>query len=69
MVARFAGTFWLLVQYAQAFLPLGRERRLGESFEALADALDNEYAIIDATIVRAHQLSAGGLKKGGSTKP
>ena len=25
-VARFAGTFWRLVQYAQAFLPLGGER-------------------------------------------
>ena len=31
----------------------------------MADAPDNEYAIIDATIVRAHQLSAGGLKKRG----
>ena len=34
-------------------------------FKALADAPDNEYAMIDATIVRAHQLSAGALKKGG----
>ena len=34
-VARFAGTFWRLVQYAQALLPLGRERRLGESFQDL----------------------------------
>ena len=31
----------------------------------MADAPDNENAIIDATIVRAHQLSAGGLKKRG----
>ena len=33
-------------------------------FEALADDPDNEYAMIDATIVRAHQHSAGAKKKG-----
>ena len=38
-------------------------------FKALADDHDNEYAMIDATIVRAHQHSAGALKKGGLTKP
>ena len=38
-------------------------------FKALADDADNEYAMIDATIVRAHQHSAGALKKGGATKP
>jgi transposase len=38
-------------------------------FKALADDPDNEYAMIDATIVRAHQHSAGALKKGVSTKP
>lgn len=32
-------------------------------FEALAQDADNEYAMIDATIVRAHQHGAGG--KGG----
>ena len=32
---RFATTFWRLVQYAQAFLPLGGERCLGESFQGL----------------------------------
>jgi len=32
-------------------------------FEALAQQADNEYAMIDATIVRAHQHSAGA--KGG----
>jgi len=30
---------------------------------------DNEYAMIDAAIVRAHQHSAGARKKGVSTKP
>ena len=34
-------------------------------FEALAQDADNEYAMIDATIVRAHQQSAG-AKGGGS---
>ena len=34
-------------------------------FEALAQNADNEYAMIDATIVRAHQHSAGG--KGGAS--
>ena len=38
-------------------------------FKALADDPDNEYAMIDATIVRAHQHSAGALKKGGKTTP
>jgi len=33
-------------------------------FERLAADADNEYAMIDATIVRAHQHSAGALKKG-----
>src|SRR3979490_2366392 len=38
-------------------------------FKVLADDPDNEYAMIDATIVRAHQHSAGARKKGVSTKP
>ena len=32
-------------------------------FEHLADAADSEYAMIDSTIVRAHQHSAGAAKK------
>ena len=35
-------------------------------FEALAQDADNEWAMIDATIVRAHQHSAGA--KGGIQK-
>jgi transposase len=38
-------------------------------FKTLADDPDNEYAMIDATIVRAHQHSAGARKKGAVTKP
>ena len=33
-------------------------------FEVLASDADNEYAMIDSTIVRAHQHSAGAQKKG-----
>lgn len=32
-------------------------------FEYLADEADNEYAMIDSTIVRAHQHSTGAVKK------
>ena len=32
-------------------------------FQHLAGDADNEYAMIDSTIVRAHQYSAGALKK------
>jgi len=32
-------------------------------FEHLASAADNEYAMLDSTIVRAHQHSAGAPKK------
>jgi transposase len=33
-------------------------------FEEMAKEADHEYAMIDSTIVRAHQHSAGALKKG-----
>ncbi len=33
-------------------------------FQALSADADNEYTLIDATIVRAHQHSAGARKKG-----
>ena len=38
-------------------------------FELLASEADNEYAMIDSTIVRAHQHSAGARKKGANRKP
>ncbi len=37
-------------------------------FRHLAGEADNEYAMIDSTIVRAHQHSAGAQKKRGKTK-
>ena len=39
-------------------------------FAALSAEADNEYAAVDATIVRAHQHSAGARKKGATaTRP
>ena len=38
-------------------------------FEDLAQDADNEYALIDSTIVRAHQHSAGAKKGGSAVKP
>ncbi len=52
-----------------------RHTRWGESgvwenlFKHLAADADNEYAMIDSTIVRAHQHSAGAKKKKAKTKP
>src|SRR3712207_6138236 len=37
-------------------------------FEHLAAEADNEYAMIDSTIVRAHQHAAGARKKGATTR-
>jgi hypothetical protein len=37
-------------------------------FEVLAADADNEYAMIDSTIVRAHQHSAGAQKKTAKTR-
>jgi len=38
-------------------------------FRYLAADYDNEYMMIDSTIVRAHQHSAGALKKGARIRP
>ena len=40
----------------------------GKIFKHLASDADNEYGMIDATIVRAHQHSAGAVKKRMTTK-
>ena len=37
-------------------------------FQPLAGEADNEYAMIDSTIVRAHQHSAGAIKKAAGTR-
>ena len=49
----------------------GRWARTGvwaRIFAHLAGAADNEYAMIDSTIVRAHQHSAGAAKKVAATR-
>jgi transposase len=38
-------------------------------FKVLSEDSDSEYAMIDSTIVRAHQHSAGAQKKRGKPKP
>jgi len=38
-------------------------------FSHLASDADNEYAMIDSTVVRAHQHSAGAQKKRATIKP
>ncbi len=38
-------------------------------FKTLAEDHDNEYMMLDSTIVRAHQHSAGARKKTARTKP
>ena len=50
----------------------GRRAKAGvweRVFKHLADGADNEYAMIDSTVVRAHQHSAGAAKKGAATRP
>jgi transposase len=37
-------------------------------FRHLAGDADNEYAMIDSTVVRAHQHSAGAVKKGATRR-
>ena len=64
-VEGFAGTLWRLSGRAhalQSLEPHGGWKRL---FESLSADADNEYAMIDATIVRAHQHSAGAKKQTG----
>jgi hypothetical protein len=48
---------------APALQSMGEERRFRAHFKLLASDHDNEYMMIDATIVRAHQHSAGTRKK------
>lgn len=66
-MARFAGALRWLVQHPPALFALGG---VWESlFKTLADDPGNEYAAIGATIVRAHQHSAGAQKKPVPVKP
>jgi transposase len=62
-MARPAGALWRLEEYASAVQPLGKAGVWERVFQHLAADGNNEYAMIDSTIVRAHQHSAGALKK------
>src|SRR5580658_9712882 len=58
-LARHADALRRLEEHSHASLTLGDQRVWQSLFKTLADDPDNEYAMIDATIVRAHQHSAG----------
>jgi transposase len=60
---RSAGTVWRLEEHAQAVQPWANKGVWQRLFEHLAGESDNEYAMIDSTVVRAHQHSAGAPKK------
>jgi hypothetical protein len=47
---------------------LGEAQRVSQHLALLATDADNEYAMIDRTIVRAHQDSAGTQKKSATIK-
>ena len=55
---RSAGTLWQVEPGAPAFTPLAICRRLGQVFAALTTDQDNQYLMIDSTVVRAHQQAA-----------
>jgi transposase len=62
-VARPAGALWRREEHPPAVQPLEQNWVWQRVFEHLAAEADNEYAMIDSTIVRAHQHSAGAPKK------
>jgi len=63
-VAGFAGEHGALEGHAQTLLALGAKNSVWEQlFTVMADDRDNKYAMIDATVARAHQHSAGAQKK------
>ena len=64
-----AGAFWQLEYSAYTFQPVGGNGVWADVFKQLANEADNEYAMIDSTIVRAHQHSAGAKKKTVRIKP
>src|ERR1700709_912024 len=57
------------VQVQRRFSRCARAGVWERVFQHLAGEADNEYAMIDSTIVRAHQHSAGAQKKLGWIKP
>ena len=62
-LARSARALWRLEDRLSALQPMGQERRFRAGFRLLASDHDNEYMMIDATIVRARRRGAGAQKK------
>jgi hypothetical protein len=62
-MARSAGSLRLLEERASALSRWAKSGVFDRIFRLLASDADNEYMMIDATIVRAHQHSAGAQKK------
>lgn len=60
------GYLWRLYSTVIAPVFLGVIERI---FHHLSAVHDNEYMMIDSTIVRGHQHSAGALKKNGLIRP
>ena len=60
---RDSGVFRRLESRLPALQPVGKSGVFERIFKLLASDPDNEYMMIDATIVRAHQHSAGARKK------
>ena len=61
-MARLAGPVWRLEEHAQAVQRWAKKGVWQRLSEHLAAEADNEYAMIDSTIVRAHQHRAGAPK-------
>jgi len=57
------GTLWQVEDGASTLQPMVPCRSVGRVFAALTTDRDNQYLMIDSTIVRAHQQAATG--KGG----
>ena len=67
-VARPSGAFWRPDQGSHPIFALAKSGVWKKLFGMLAADADNEYAMIDSTIVRAHQHSAGAQKKTAKTR-
>jgi len=60
---RFTRTVWRLKNIYQRWRRWSANGVWEKVFKYLAADSDNEYGMIDSTIVRAHQHSAGAIKK------
>lgn len=68
-VAGLTRTVWRFSRDSYRFSRWAKRGVWERVFQHLGVEADNEYAMIDSTIVRAHQHSAGAVKKKTKTKP